>query len=76
MAPRTRKGKICEVCGTGMLRVGEGEEEECVNIWCQKCWGLSVSSLEDHVQELENKSVEGEEQVSFKEFYECEELKA
>ena len=58
MAPRTRKGKICEgcACGTGMLRVGEGEE--------------------DHVQELENESVEGEEQVSFKEFYECEELKA
>ena len=26
MAPRTRKGKICEGCGTGMLRVGEGEE--------------------------------------------------
>ena len=35
MAPRNRRWKICERCGTGMLRVGEGEAEECVNIWCQ-----------------------------------------
>ena len=76
MAPRTRNGKTCEGCGTGMLRLGEGEEEECVKIWCQKCWGLSVASLEDRVQELENKSGEGEEEDSFKEFCECEELKA
>ena len=50
-----------------MLRVGEAEEEECVKIWCQKCLGLSVSSLEDRVKELENKNVESEEEDSFKE---------
>ena len=76
MAPSTRNVKLCEGCGIRMVRVGKREEEECVKIWCQKCWGLSVSILEDCVKELENKSGECEEQDSFKECCECDELRA
>ena len=74
MAPKTRNAKSCEGCGIGMVRVGKGEEEECASIWCQKCWGLSVASLEDRVKELENTS--GEREDSFKECCECDELRA
>ena len=61
IAPRgdsTRNAKLCDGCGIGMIRVGKEEEGECAKIWCKKCWGLSVFSLEDHAKELDNKCVE------------------
>ena len=61
---------------TGMLRVGKGKEEKCVKIWCQKCWELSVSSLEDRVKELDVTNLEYEEQDSFKECNKCNSLKS
>ena len=42
-------------------------------IWCQKC---CIYSLEDCVKELKYKKVESEEKDSFKECFECEDLKA
>ena len=77
MAPSTRNSLICEQCGVLTVRVGKGEEESSSNleIRCQKCWSLKVLSLEDRVKELENRSPEVEEQDSFKECCECDDLR-
>ena len=77
MAPNTRNSKICDQCGVIIVRVGKGEEESSSNLElkCQKCWNLKVLSLEDRVKELESRSQEGEEQDSFKECCECDDLR-
>ena len=77
MSPSTRNSKICDQCGVLIVRVGKGEEESSSNLdlKCQKCWSLKVLSLEDRVRELESRSQDVEEQDSFKECCECDELR-
>ena len=78
MAPRTtRNSRGCVSCGEVILRVGKEEDEVCEDLKCHGCWQLLVNTQSERIIELEAKvDSKEEEQDSFKECCDCDDLKA
>ena len=62
MPPNTRNSVVCSGCQSTVARYGEGEDEGGIeDLKCQKCWKLTVVSLQERILELESSKVEQDE---------------